>query len=54
MRTTVQRYKEKKKHFWDAVIVETMKENRVNQIYTENEKDFEIFEYIKAINPFKE
>lgn len=50
----VQRYKEKKKHFWDTIIVETMKESRVNKIYTENEKDFEVFEDIKAINPFKE
>ena len=48
----VQRYKEKKKHFWDAVIVETMKENGIKHVYTENEKDFEIFEDIKAINPF--
>lgn len=49
----MQRYKRIKKHFWDAVIVETMKENDINYIYTENEKDFEIFEDIKAINPFK-
>ncbi|MBI5072924.1 PIN domain-containing protein [Candidatus Woesearchaeota archaeon] len=50
----IERYKEKKKHFWDAVIVETMKENDIKHIYTENEKDFEIFEEIKAINPFTE
>jgi predicted nucleic acid-binding protein len=39
--------------FWDAVIAQTMKENGITHIYTENTKDFEKIKGIKAINPFK-
>jgi len=39
--------------FWDILIVETMKENGINKIYTENEKDFKNIPGIKVINPFK-
>ncbi len=45
-------YKKTKKHFWDAVIVATMKKSGIRNICTENEKDFDVFENIKAINPF--
>lgn len=38
---------------WDALIAETMKENEVNTIITENEKDFRIIPGIKALNPFR-
>ncbi len=38
-------------HFWDNLIAATMKENNVFTIYTENTKDFEKIEGIKAINP---
>jgi len=41
----------KKAHFWDALITETMLENHIHEIYTENIKDFEKFPGIKAINP---
>lgn len=40
-------------HFWDAVIAQTMKENGITHIYTENTKDFEKIKGIKAVNPFK-
>lgn len=40
-------------HFWDALVAETMLENNVYTIYTENEKDFNKIRGIKAINPFK-
>jgi predicted nucleic acid-binding protein len=40
-------------HFFDALIVATMKENGIQTIYTENTKDFENVPFINAINPFK-
>lgn len=39
--------------FWDALIAETMKENGINKIYTENEEDFKKIPGIKVINPLK-
>ena len=38
---------------WDTLITETMKENNVYTIITENEKDFKKIKGIKVINPFK-
>jgi len=38
---------------WDALIAETMKENGISTIITENEKDFKKVLGIKVINPFK-
>ncbi len=40
-------------HFWDAVIGQTMLENGITKIYTENTKDFSKIKGIKAVNPFK-
>lgn len=39
--------------FWDLLIAETMKENRITEIITENEKDFSKIPEIKVTNPFK-
>jgi len=39
--------------FWDILITETMKENGIVKIYTENERDFKKIHEIKTINPFK-
>lgn len=39
--------------FWDILIAETMKENGIDTIYTENEKDFKKIPGIKVINPLK-
>lgn len=39
--------------FLDLLIGETMKENFIYEIITENEKDFEKLSGIKVINPFK-
>ena len=39
--------------FWDLVIAETMKENGISKIVTENEKDFRKIPGIEIINPFK-
>lgn len=39
--------------FWDFLIVQTLKENGINIIVTENVKDFSGFG-IKVINPFKD
>ncbi|MDP2666302.1 MAG: PIN domain-containing protein [Candidatus Diapherotrites archaeon] len=38
---------------WDALIAQTMKENGIVHIYTENTKDFQKMDGIVAINPFK-
>lgn len=40
-------------HFWDCVIAETMKENRIHIILTEDTADFSKISGIKAKNPFK-
>jgi len=39
-------------HFFDALLAQTMLENNVHVIYTENTKDFNKIPGIKAINPF--
>lgn len=39
--------------FWDALIAETMKENGIVKIYTENEQDFMKIPGIKVVNPLK-
>ncbi|MBI4162782.1 MAG: PIN domain-containing protein [Candidatus Aenigmarchaeota archaeon] len=38
---------------WDIVIAETSKENGINKIVTENEKDFSKIPGMKVVNPFK-
>lgn len=45
--------RESKTNFWDLVIAETMKENGITEIITENEKDFARVSGIRVINPFK-
>jgi predicted nucleic acid-binding protein len=42
-----------KASFWDAVIGETMKENGIFKIYTENDKDFGKIPGIKVTNPLR-
>lgn len=39
--------------FWDSIIAQTMLENGIAKIYTENTKDFSKIKGIKAVNPFK-
>lgn len=39
--------------FWDAVIAETMLENGIDTIMTENVKDYRRIPGIKAVNPFR-
>ncbi len=39
--------------FWDTVIAETMKENGILKIYTEDGKHFKKIPGIKAVNPLK-
>jgi predicted nucleic acid-binding protein len=54
---TINRAAEKFEHlrvpFWDLVLAETIKENGMNEIITENEKDFRMVPGIKVNNPFK-
>ena len=40
-------------HLWDAMIAACMKENDINEIVTENKKDFEKIPDIKVIIPFE-
>lgn len=40
-------------HYWDSLIAETMKENKLFEILTENTKDFEKIKEIRAENPLK-
>lgn len=49
----IQRLSEPKAPFWDIVIAQTMKENGITEIITENEKDFNRIPGIKITNPFK-
>ncbi|MFA5746218.1 MAG: PIN domain-containing protein [archaeon] len=49
---TVKLSSETKVHFFDALLAQTMLENNVRVIYTENTKDFNKIPGIKAINPF--
>jgi predicted nucleic acid-binding protein len=39
-------------HFWDALIVATMLESGIFNIYTENVQHFSPFKGIRAVNPF--
>lgn len=48
---TILKALESKIPFWDSLIVQTLKENNVTTIITENTKDF-VESGIKAINPF--
>lgn len=43
---------ETKVHFFDALLAQTMLDNNIHLIYTENTKDFNKIPGIKAINPF--
>ena len=38
---------------FDVYLVATMLSNSINTIYTNNDKDFQIFDNIKVVNPFK-
>lgn len=48
----IKMYEKHKKHFWDALILATMREAGITHIYSKNEADFKIFENITVINPF--
>ncbi len=39
--------------FWDQLIAQTMLENGIRTIYTENTRDFDKMGWLKVINPFK-
>ncbi|OGE09113.1 hypothetical protein A3I53_03945 [Candidatus Curtissbacteria bacterium RIFCSPLOWO2_02_FULL_40_13b] len=41
------------RRIFDVYLVATMLSNGIKTIYTANERDFEIFKGIKAVNPFK-
>lgn len=43
---------ETKVHFFDALLAQTMLDNNIHLIYTENTKDFNKIPGIKAIDPF--
>ncbi|MFH1256777.1 MAG: PIN domain-containing protein [Candidatus Diapherotrites archaeon] len=39
--------------FWDALLAATMKENYIEKIFTEDEKDFRKMPWLEVENPFK-
>lgn len=41
-----------RQRYFDAQIVATMLENHVQTIVTENDRDFEGFEFLRVVNPF--
>jgi len=49
----LQLIRKKEAPFWDALLAETMKENGIRTIVTENENDFEKIPWISVFNPFK-
>ena len=51
LKKAIELYKKDKKSFWDSLIISTMLENGITNIYTENIKDFRDFEGITTINP---
>lgn len=53
IKSAIMSVKVNKSPFWDTVIAETMKENGINKIYTENDRDFKKIPGIKVINPLK-
>lgn len=50
---TVRKANSSETPFWNSLIAETMKENGVFEIYTENTKDFSGIKEITAVNPLK-
>ena len=42
-----------RQRYFDAQIVATMLENKIQTIVTENDKDFQGFEFLRVVNPFK-
>jgi predicted nucleic acid-binding protein len=52
LRKAMQASRQSNVQLWDSLIAETMKENGVTEIITENEKDFSKISGIKVRNPF--
>jgi len=48
----IERYKPKGQSIFDYLLVATMNDYSIPQIYTSNTKHFEVFDFIKTINPF--
>ncbi len=40
-------------HYFDSLLIATMQENQIQEIITENTKDFERIPWLKVTNPFK-
>lgn len=51
VRKAINTTKKSKAHFWDCLIAETMKDNGIENLYTENEKDFRKIRGVTLINP---
>ena len=47
----IKQYPQKGQHIFDFLLVATMKDNDITQIYTTNTKHFTQFDFIKVINP---
>jgi len=45
--------KERKMHFYDALLVSTMQNEGIREIVTEDEKEFKKISWLRVTNPFK-
>jgi len=45
--------KERRMHFYDALLVSTMQNEGIREIFTEDEKEFKKISWLKVTNPFK-
>lgn len=53
VKNLVKDYRKVGQEIFDVYLVATMLSNGLKTIYTANERDFEMFKGIKAVNPFK-
>ncbi len=52
LQEAIELHKRTNHHFWDCLLVATMKENNITHIYTENGDDFKRHDNIDIENPF--
>ena len=48
----IERYRPKGQSIFDYLLVATMRDHAISQIYTSNTKHFKTFDFLKVVNPF--
>jgi len=48
----IEKYKPKGQSIFDYLLIATMNDHGISQIFTRNTKDFKIFDFLKVVNPF--